>query len=422
MATGLQISGVFERCIELLRVPRQVRDLDYFPADIGGDVSDDIPVASLVQVCEGTLGLAWACLMGLNSFASRQFAKETGVSGADFGDPQSFIAGQNYYDASAVLLMTSPFHYSAWSARKERVAAALRCVDLGLAERLTLVETEARFAAFIHSRHIKSGEAWAHRRWLVDQALQLINSGGMPSGASGLESSVLDLLNTELVSCSIAVERRPRNYHAWTHRLLCARASISVLSTHDESDDRRASAATAIAGLLEREFLSTKHRVSVLQDHSAMHYRCQLLSAANTACGACAILTTCAKFVLDEMHLIGPLISIGSLPPLPCDVPLARGIATVPPLEHMGARYHGRSLSSLARAHLLPALEASTRDRPPKGGDSTFNQAHELHGTLRVALSDIDAVNGATRPGSFVLPERFTGLLELDRDPDPRPS
>jgi protein prenyltransferase alpha subunit repeat containing protein 1 len=98
------------------------------------------------------------------------------------------------------LLLINADHYTAWNARKQ----------LLLSNQLQYAE-EMRFLDLLFSKHPKSGESWAHRRWV----LQVLWKQTPPAHAGYY---VDPLFKNELQQCSKAAERYPKNYYAWTHR------------------------------------------------------------------------------------------------------------------------------------------------------------------------------------------------------------
>jgi len=93
-------------------------------------------------------------------------------------------------------------HHTAWNIRKRVLLANLeqhqqQGVD-GLKQELKLLN-------LLFSKHPKSGESWAHRRWTL---LQLIKT----------RQPVSDFVPEELAVCMRSTELYPKNYYAWTHR------------------------------------------------------------------------------------------------------------------------------------------------------------------------------------------------------------
>ncbi|EGG18505.1 hypothetical protein DFA_03999 [Cavenderia fasciculata] len=64
----------------------------------------------------------------------------------------------------------------------------------------TTAEQEIKLLNLVFTKHPKSGEAWCHRRWVLNHAPHAFN------------------LELELVVCKRVGEIYPRNYYAWTHR------------------------------------------------------------------------------------------------------------------------------------------------------------------------------------------------------------
>lgn len=67
-------------------------------------------------------------------------------------------------------------------------------------------EEEVQLLDLVFTKHPKTGDAWAHRRWLLDRK--------MPQ----LESSS-HVVQMELDACTHASIKYPNNYYSWTHRM-----------------------------------------------------------------------------------------------------------------------------------------------------------------------------------------------------------
>ncbi|KAF8448641.1 hypothetical protein L210DRAFT_3756546 [Boletus edulis BED1] len=122
-------------------------------------------------------------------------------------------------DSSSILLLANPSHQTALNARKHLV-------------RMHLIDPHAELcftSSLLSSQHCaKHAELWYHRRWLLSAAYDAnllaiagVDSFGPIRFASG------EALRQELQLVSRACELYPRNYFAWTHRLICMRSLLS---------------------------------------------------------------------------------------------------------------------------------------------------------------------------------------------------
>ena len=359
---------LLQRVRELLRLAHR---LDYFArapedATLSTRPSPGARAAAALRLEEGTLGIAWPCVPQLHTVASRAFAQA-----------RQQAADDDAADAAAALLLVAPFHYSAWAARKRallRAAAAGDEYDAGdggsgeggtagggggtddgsASDRfLAALTSEQRLARMVVTRHPKSGEGWAHRRWLVSAAAERFQQRLRHGGGGGGGARLVPPLLGELSDCAVAAERRPRNYHAWTHRLhvlhalvrMLAQAAAACPPAHTTTTTTSAAAAAAssspgalvaaacmralpsdssdggcgsgdtpgidcnddsggggsggsggpaapwgaLTRLLSAELASTRLRATALHDYSAMHYRAQALQAAGGALGAAVV-------------------------------------------------------------------------------------------------------------------------------------
>jgi len=96
-------------------------------------------------------------------------------------------------DASRAVLLISPDCYTVLNMRKEMIkAGALHPAE------------EIRLLNLIFSKHPKSGEAWAHRRWVLEQLDW---------------QEFLKAAHSEIQIAGRTAEVYPKNYYSWTHRL-----------------------------------------------------------------------------------------------------------------------------------------------------------------------------------------------------------
>ncbi|KAI0776319.1 hypothetical protein BD413DRAFT_265444 [Trametes elegans] len=180
--------------------------------------------------------------------------------------------------SSGILLLINPAHQSALDVRK-------RLVQLGKLD----AAHELRFVSALLTLREASKQSllWHHRRWLLRRIHcpiqtmlphSIASSSGTPhfpqgDGEDSLWGVSLDAnaFRAEFAATGQACEIYPRNYHAWTHRFLCAEALAVLLTGNAQS--------TPDQGLVEVWHEERAHiRVWVerhVSDYSAMQYACR---------------------------------------------------------------------------------------------------------------------------------------------------
>jgi len=152
-----------------------------------------------VLVHDGRLAVASWCLEELLLDARKAMkASINHVVGSQHtvGQNDSVSKGWDGVDfASKALLIVNADNYTAWNWRKKRCIAA---DDWKW-------PSELEWNAAILSKHPKSGESWAHRKYVCGRML----------GASGEFSA--EVCDRELDICLEAALVYPRNYYAWSH-------------------------------------------------------------------------------------------------------------------------------------------------------------------------------------------------------------
>lgn len=177
--------------------------------------------------------------------------------------------------SSSVLLLVNPAHQNALNARK-------RLVKYGALD----ATQELRFVSALLTLHegAKQSILWHHRRWLLRRiysaagssyGVNTSSSGGIHRSLAGDDEDSLcrlaldaDAWSTEFAAVDRACEVYPRNYHAWSHRYLCAEALATALR------------GDAGPGLMEA-WQKEKDRIRAwierhVSDYSAMQYACRL--------------------------------------------------------------------------------------------------------------------------------------------------
>lgn len=134
----------------------------------------------------------------------------------------------------------------AWAARKLALLEA-RDVDAAL-------EAELRLLTLVVSKHPKSGEAWAHRRWA---ALRL-----QPAATWAWTDAHC---RRELAAARSAAAAYPHNYYAWQHRLWLSQRLGTLEDLQAELSDLTMWTDTHVS-----EYCGFHHRQTVIQRMRAL--------------------------------------------------------------------------------------------------------------------------------------------------------
>jgi len=177
-------------------------------SDLLPGLSDDGSVAAgCVLLMQHKMALAYWSLPLLLPFVGAEI-KAVATSSPEWWRDER--AAQRMHSATRALLLVIADNYTAWNHRKRLVQNAGYC-------RLA----EIRLVDLVQSKHHKSQETWAHRRWLVAPLLQPKSAGknGPSSGCVDGDSSIIEW---ELEATARAATMYSKNYNAWTHRIWVA--------------------------------------------------------------------------------------------------------------------------------------------------------------------------------------------------------
>eukprot|EP00658_Telonema_sp_P-2_P007044 TRINITY_DN12630_c0_g3_i2.p1 TRINITY_DN12630_c0_g3~~TRINITY_DN12630_c0_g3_i2.p1 ORF type:complete len:328 (-),score=26.08 TRINITY_DN12630_c0_g3_i2:203-1186(-) len=217
------------------------------------EAAGDSAVLSAFVLSEGHLGLGFWCLPRVYATCHKRFAElRRGIQGhfernlpcwADAGQPARQV-GDAVFRTTRTLLLVNADYASALNARKE-------LVGLGY----VTFEQEIEFLNLLLTRHPKSSECWAHRRWLFQKHC--------PDQCA--------LLLSESEVCELVCKQYPRNYYAWTHlRWLLQIASQQL---HGSEQQRECGKAYILAQLSKSDRWTARHA----SDYSGWNYRQGLL-------------------------------------------------------------------------------------------------------------------------------------------------
>lgn len=187
--------------------------------------------------------------------------------------------------SSSILILANPSHQTALNARKHLV-------------RMHLIDpyAELRFmASLLSSQHCtKHAELWYHRRWLLSAAYDphLPDTMGMDS-YSRLQFASQEALQQELKLVSRACELYPRNYFAWTHRLICMRSLLSDYLTGTDT--------VGFVQIVRHEIAGVKGWIDRhVSDYSAIHFILTLSQAAFQSGDSSLVITIIEEDILDH--------------------------------------------------------------------------------------------------------------------------
>ncbi|CAM9364482.1 unnamed protein product [Ectocarpus fasciculatus] len=194
---------------------------------------------------------------------------EEGGSGGALSDDVA-VAAETLLSVTRALLLVNADHGSAWNARKQLVVDG-SCEGGSIPQEIKLLN-------LIFTKHAKSPNAWAHRRWCWR------NNERFRARHAGSTWHPLDV-QEELKVCQRVAELYPKNYYAWTQRSWVvlravggARADAGAGQKGVPGEDTPTS--PAAAELLEREIAFVdKWLTSHVSDHSALNHRKNIVSA-----------------------------------------------------------------------------------------------------------------------------------------------
>eukprot|EP00455_Lapot_gusevi_P004665 TRINITY_DN11922_c0_g1_i2.p1 TRINITY_DN11922_c0_g1~~TRINITY_DN11922_c0_g1_i2.p1 ORF type:complete len:443 (-),score=45.40 TRINITY_DN11922_c0_g1_i2:41-1297(-) len=150
------------------------------------------------------LGIAFGCIPLVYSHAHalflplRQKVMNMGVSSCSLSEISDLVR------STRSMLLINADNYTAWNIRKQIIEAGHQ-TEL----------QEIKFLNLVFTKHPKSGEGWAHRRWLLRRIPGFSSSPSPARASAELRES---LLEGELRVCERVAEIYPKNYFAWSHR------------------------------------------------------------------------------------------------------------------------------------------------------------------------------------------------------------
>jgi protein prenyltransferase alpha subunit repeat containing protein 1 len=245
-----------------------IDELGFIVDDLSDDDSDAAvarPASERLLLLEHKLGVPFAALAPL-SLCAMQLLRS-----APADDDRSLLS------ASRAILIVSADQSAAWHVRKRLLLKSLS---------LASVDSELAFVALLLTKHPKSGEAWSHRRWLVQLRRGRL---GVPDTSAWLAA--------EAALCSRVADAYPRCYYAWSYRLALFMAAIDA-----QASGARERLLEIVYAELHRLGDFVRRHVS---DGSAYNMRRALLRRVALECGA-SLLTQallCVEWALTR-HII----------------------------------------------------------------------------------------------------------------------
>ena len=237
-----------------------LKDLDTaFSSDPNIDEFDFLPVlkqtdnSNPVVLENHKLGIElWAGKVIFMHGYKKLFSKSTPKVLIREFDPQELL------QLTRVVLMFNADNATAWNIRKNLIQ-----------QEKYNVKDDLTFSALILSKHPKSPETFAHRKWLFlklkDRPVTPFTKQSCVKGTTQdqvLSREMRDIVDRELEVCTSAARKYRNNYHAWTHR-------IWLLKTYSFSNAR----------ILESELdFTSVWMTENVSDFSGYHYRQVVLS------------------------------------------------------------------------------------------------------------------------------------------------
>ncbi|KZT72330.1 hypothetical protein DAEQUDRAFT_31418 [Daedalea quercina L-15889] len=206
---------------------------------------------------DGHLGVPQKVLYRTYLVAVREFMRlRSGLQNIEAGSPEA----RRLKHLTAVILLANPAHQTALNTRK-------RLVSSGVLDATN--ELQLCTALLVVRECSKESLLWHHRRWLLCQAHELLNTGAkICRKGDSLRNIALsaDSLRSEFSVATQACETYPRNYFAWAHRYLC----LEALTLHACSSSPSSHSCRSV--LLEELLFARKWVERHVSDYTAVHY------------------------------------------------------------------------------------------------------------------------------------------------------
>jgi protein prenyltransferase alpha subunit repeat containing protein 1 len=181
--------------------------------------------------------------------------------------------------SSSVILLANSAHQTALNMRKRLVQRGF----LSPQEELDFIDALLR-----GSREcVKQSIIWAHRRWLfrclygqacvstyAQTHIRAVDEGTQYGDSACFPNMPPDAIRSEFRLVSLACEKYPRNYHAWTHWRFCMNTLYFSIQNSAESDSK---GYRDYIDVLADTIFSLRCWVEQhVSDHSAVHQLCSL--------------------------------------------------------------------------------------------------------------------------------------------------
>jgi hypothetical protein len=230
---------------------------------------------------EHKLGIAYWCIPVLFKYAVQQFNNNNNNNSSS----------DKLLESTRCIVLINADHYTAWNARKRLMLSG------ALSE-----HDELRLSSLVFSKHPKSGEAWAHRRWALLRLAGFRDSLGTTGLSSKSNNKSTDAkkeaqqvvsFESELDTCQRAAECYPKNYYAWTHRQWLVKQMCDVAALRTELKRVRAWNTSNVS-----DYCGFHHRLTVCARLMALE------TTTTTTTKAVALLLRELAFVreLEQLH------------------------------------------------------------------------------------------------------------------------
>ncbi len=202
-------------------------------------------------------------------------------------------------DCTSCLLLLCPDHATAWSDRRRLLLQKFRLIPENqpdtLLSRFQFWKFEIGYLNMLYTQHSKAPNAWAHRRWICRQCLEILidalredDTKGLNTAAGKLSKSepfleldnLVDWAKREIALCTVIAEKYPKNYYAWTHRIFITRSLVNLIQKDNDNDPPHIFMGSRDEGVKVGVKILLKTEVECVEpwlrkhvsDHSAAHY------------------------------------------------------------------------------------------------------------------------------------------------------
>jgi protein prenyltransferase alpha subunit repeat containing protein 1 len=201
------------------------------------------PFDSAFLLYEHKLGLCFSYIPALYGYVHSLFAELRQQPTPQSGS----LEAKRAIEVSRAIVLINADNYSCWNYRK-------RLINEGIISE----ENEIEFMNFLFTKHMKSSEAWSHRRWVINRLIQKYRQQQQQSQQQqqqqpqqserqrliqvpneNMTTRVPNWLDSELTVCSALSASYPRNYMSWTHRLWLFQQFATLIMSQEQAFARQ---------------------------------------------------------------------------------------------------------------------------------------------------------------------------------------